>query len=74
MDRIQGQIVNSRELAKQVLSWITCAKRPLTTFELRYALAVERNLQVEIPKVSYFIHQNLGTSAPNLGVEVPIFG
>ena len=25
----------------QVLSWIICAKRPLTTFELRHALAVE---------------------------------
>jgi Ankyrin repeats (3 copies)/Ankyrin repeats (many copies) len=41
MDRIEGQIPNSRELAKQVLSWIACAKRPLTTLELRYALAVE---------------------------------
>jgi Ankyrin repeats (3 copies) len=41
IDRIEGQIANSRELAKQVLSWITCAKRPLTTLELRHALAVE---------------------------------
>ena len=41
MDRIEGQTKNSRELAKQVLSWITCARRPLTTLELRYALAVE---------------------------------
>ncbi|RFU32928.1 hypothetical protein B7463_g3428, partial [Scytalidium lignicola] len=41
MNRIQGQIANSRELAKQVLSWITCAKRPLTTLELQHALAVE---------------------------------
>jgi hypothetical protein len=41
MERIEGQIADSRELAKQVLSWITCAKRPLTTSELRYALAVE---------------------------------
>jgi Ankyrin repeats (3 copies)/Ankyrin repeats (many copies) len=41
MERIEGQIKNSRELAKQVLSWITCAKRPLTTSELRHALAVE---------------------------------
>jgi hypothetical protein len=29
------------ELAKQVLLWITCSKRPLTTSELRYALVVE---------------------------------
>jgi hypothetical protein len=41
MDRIEGQTKNSRELAKQVLSWITYARRPLTTLELRYALAVE---------------------------------
>ena len=41
MNRIQGQITNSRELAKQVLSWITCAKRPLTTLELQYTLTVE---------------------------------
>jgi hypothetical protein len=29
------------EIANDVLSWITCAKRPLTTSELRHALAVE---------------------------------
>ena len=41
MDRIEGQLADQKELAKQVLLWITCAKRPLTTSELRYALAVE---------------------------------
>jgi hypothetical protein len=41
MERVEGQITNSRELAKQVLSWITCANRPLTTSELRHALGVE---------------------------------
>ena len=41
MERVDGQITNSRDLAKQVLSWITCAKRPLTTSELRHAIAVE---------------------------------
>src|SRR5271156_4938744 len=41
MDRIEGQIADQEELAKQVLSWITCAKRRLTTSELRHALAVE---------------------------------
>ena len=41
MERIEGQVINSRELAKQALSWITCARRPLTTSELRHALAVE---------------------------------
>jgi hypothetical protein len=41
MERIEGQITDSQELAKQALSWVTCAKRPLTTSELRHALAVE---------------------------------
>jgi hypothetical protein len=41
MQRIEGQVADSEELAKQVLSWITCAKRPLTTSELQFALAVE---------------------------------
>jgi hypothetical protein len=29
MERIKGQALNTEFLAKQVLSWITCAKRPL---------------------------------------------
>ena len=41
MERIEGQETDLEDLAKQVLSWITCAKRPLTTSELRHALAVE---------------------------------
>ena len=41
MERIEGQVTDQEELAKQVLSWITCAKRPLTTSELQHALAVE---------------------------------
>ena len=41
MERIDGQVRNSRDLAKQVLSWITYTKRLLTTSELRHALAVE---------------------------------
>lgn len=41
MERIAGQGKDKEELAKQVLSWITCAKRPLTTSELQHALAVE---------------------------------
>ena len=41
MERVEGQIPHSRELAKQVLLWITCAMRPLTTSELQHALAVE---------------------------------
>jgi hypothetical protein len=41
MGRIEKQVLDHRSLAKQILSWITCAKRPLTTVELRHALAVE---------------------------------
>jgi hypothetical protein len=41
MERIEGQIDDQEELAKQVLSWVTRAKRQLTTSELQHALAVE---------------------------------
>jgi hypothetical protein len=40
MERIDGQKSGFRWLAKKVLSWITCAKRPLITSELQHALAV----------------------------------
>ncbi|OQD71694.1 hypothetical protein PENPOL_c001G06226 [Penicillium polonicum] len=43
MKRIEGQISDQTEMAMQVLTWITCAKRPLTTAELQSALAVEMN-------------------------------
>ncbi|KAF1362415.1 hypothetical protein EJ07DRAFT_106802, partial [Lizonia empirigonia] len=39
--RIDGQFQNDRTLAKNVLSWISYAQRPLTTRELCHALAVE---------------------------------
>lgn len=41
MERIKGQSTDQEDLAKEVLSWITCAKRPLNTSELQHALAVE---------------------------------
>ncbi|RSL80077.1 hypothetical protein CEP51_006860 [Fusarium floridanum] len=41
MERINNQKPGLREIALQVLAWITCAKRPLTQLELQYALAVE---------------------------------
>ena len=40
MARIEAQVDEHKQLAKQVLSWITCAKRPLSTCELQHALAV----------------------------------
>jgi hypothetical protein len=52
MDRIQGQLADEEELAKQIISWITCAKRPLTTSELEEALAVEPNeLQLDLENI-----------------------
>lgn len=41
MERINGQKPGFRKLAMDVLSWITCAKRPLTTSELQHALAIQ---------------------------------
>ena len=40
MKRIWSQDPEEVELAEQVLSWISCAKRPLTVTELQYALAI----------------------------------
>jgi len=41
MKRVNEQKTSFQQLAKKVLSWIMCAKRPLTTLELQHALAVE---------------------------------
>ncbi|XTI94186.1 hypothetical protein V2W45_1217397, partial [Cenococcum geophilum] len=41
LQRIEGQLGDDYKLAKKVLSWITFAKRPLTTAEICCALAVE---------------------------------
>jgi len=41
MKRIESRRPGCQELAKRVLSWITCAKRLLTTIELQHALAVK---------------------------------
>ncbi|KAF5227359.1 hypothetical protein FAUST_11836 [Fusarium austroamericanum] len=41
MERINGQMPGKKELAMKVLSWITCAKRQLTTSELQHALATK---------------------------------
>lgn len=41
MQRIEGQVTDRKEMAKQILSWITCAMRELTIVELQTALAVE---------------------------------
>jgi ankyrin repeat protein len=43
MQRINSQVKDQAELAMQVLSRVTCVKRPLTIIELQHALAVEVN-------------------------------
>ncbi|KAB5570506.1 ankyrin repeat-containing domain protein [Coniochaeta sp. 2T2.1] len=44
MERIEGQLADQEELAKQVLAWVTCALRPLSTIDIQHALAVEFGL------------------------------
>src|SRR5215469_5157351 len=44
MERIECQGSGYRELAKQILAWIVHAKRPLSTLELRHALAVRPHM------------------------------
>ncbi|KAK4679893.1 hypothetical protein QC764_208180 [Podospora pseudoanserina] len=41
MMRIVGQMPGCKKLAMEVLAWITCAKRQLTTLELQHALATK---------------------------------
>ncbi|KAI1377192.1 hypothetical protein F4677DRAFT_459094 [Hypoxylon crocopeplum] len=41
MERVNGQKQGLKDLGIQVLSWITCARRTLSTLELQHALAVE---------------------------------
>ncbi|KAF5648632.1 purine and uridine phosphorylase [Fusarium sp. NRRL 52700] len=41
MERVMSQRPGHKDLAVQVLSWITCAKRPLNVRELQHALAVD---------------------------------
>ena len=41
IERIAAQVPDQRDLAKQVITWIVQAKRPLAVEELQHALAVE---------------------------------
>ena len=44
MRRIEGQEKGYRELAKQVLSWVTYSRRALSTAEVQHALAVRADM------------------------------
>lgn len=41
MQRVNDHVKDKRDMAVKVLSWVTRARRPLTTLELLHALAVE---------------------------------
>ena len=41
LQRIESQKLGCQQLAKSIMSWIVCARKQLTTPELRYALAIE---------------------------------
>lgn len=43
MSRIEEQTEDDRELAKEVLAWISHANRPLRVSELQHALAAEED-------------------------------
>ncbi|KAJ3525468.1 hypothetical protein NM208_g11627 [Fusarium decemcellulare] len=64
MERIERQVVDREDLAKQVLSWLTHAKRPLSVTELRHALAVkagDRDLdQASLPYIEDMVSACVG--------------
>ncbi|GLB07263.1 hypothetical protein AtubIFM57258_002592 [Aspergillus tubingensis] len=41
MERINGKMAGEKDLANQVLAWVTCSRTPLTIRELQHGLAVE---------------------------------
>jgi ankyrin repeat protein len=41
MERIEGQMAEQTELAKQALAFLTCIREPLSTLQLREAMGVE---------------------------------
>jgi ankyrin repeat protein len=58
MKRINGQTLGFKDLANKVLSWITCAKRQITTTELQQALAVEVS-EPELDKENFYEIQDM---------------
>ncbi|KAH7129266.1 hypothetical protein EDB81DRAFT_764414 [Dactylonectria macrodidyma] len=70
MKRIEKQASSDRKLAKQILSWIACAKGPLTTLELRHALAVEGGAtevdQDALPEIEHMVAPDLKDTVSGL--------
>ena len=67
IERIESQPPNKRELARNVLSWLTYAQRALTIEELCHALAVEpgkeKLYQDNIPDVEEVVSVCVGLVA-----------
>ncbi|RYP04866.1 hypothetical protein DL764_004189 [Monosporascus ibericus] len=80
MERMEGQLKDEKELAKQALYWITCAKRPLIIIELQHALAVEigepeldqENITDIQDIISEYFHRTRGKWFPNATTEIAI--
>ncbi|KGO67653.1 hypothetical protein PITC_064160 [Penicillium italicum] len=64
MERIQSQVQEHRTLAMQVLLWISCAERRLTSAELQHAIGVEQNTseldQDNIPDIGLIVSTSAG--------------
>jgi hypothetical protein len=54
MERIERQSNADKELAEQILSWITYARRPLSVEELQHALAVSPKMREMNPRALIF--------------------
>ncbi|RYP64313.1 hypothetical protein DL771_008815 [Monosporascus sp. 5C6A] len=74
MERIQGQVSDQEELAKQVLSWIICSKRQLSKSELQHGLAVEKGQpqldEENIPQIEDIISVCAGLVTVDKGSEI----
>ncbi|KAI0412872.1 ankyrin repeat-containing domain protein [Xylaria grammica] len=59
LQRIEDQVKDARELAKQVISWITWSRRPISMTELQHALGIELGSSVldedNLPDVDYMV-------------------
>ncbi|RWA07972.1 hypothetical protein EKO27_g7139 [Xylaria grammica] len=59
LQRIEDQVKDARELAKQVISWITWSRRPISMTELQHALGIELGSpsldEDNLPDVDYMV-------------------
>ncbi|KAL3470111.1 hypothetical protein BJX99DRAFT_267683 [Aspergillus californicus] len=67
MIRIQGQTMSFKDLAMRTLMWIICAERPLSTSEIKHALAVKSTTDVleedTVPEIDLIIEVCFGLVA-----------